>query len=74
MTLVGWGLMWGQTGGREWVQGSPKEEWDCERCSLVGHEWEGGVVMEVEGAVECRWGTKGCLVWLLHAPTHTTLS
>lgn len=37
-------------------------------------EWEGGVVMEVKGAVECRWGTKGCLVWLLHATTHTTLS
>ena len=25
-------------------------------------EWEGGGVMEVKGAVECRWGTKGCLV------------
>lgn len=37
-------------------------------------KWEGGVVMEVRGAVECRRRTKGCLVWLLHATTHTTLS
>lgn len=37
-------------------------------------EWEGGEMMEVEGVVECRCGTKGGLVWLVHAPTHTTLS